>query len=259
MFLRRIFRLSAFVLANLVFLLAGAVAATLLLPLRGRYAVMAAITALWARIICRILGIRIRHRGSGSGSGAAFMVSNHLSYLDIFVLGSLRPVAFLSRHDVRAWPLLGWLARLGGTLFLDRSSGKATRSAVRTINERLRRGVNVLVFPEATTSDGSRVRAFRSPVFEAPVRSAVMVRPITVDYIRLDGKPFPGAHREPIAWCDDTPLAAHAWRLLGIRRIDAIVMLHEPIDAAMRDRKELALQTHAIIQAGLDTLRAHKA
>src|SRR6184192_3232697 len=106
----------------------------------------------WSRFACRVLGIRIRTHGSMPSSG--LLVSNHLSYLDIVVLSSIRPCVFVAKRDVARWPLFGWLAHAAGTIFVDRERRFSSRKAVEVVRQAIGTGSVVVLFPEGTSSDG---------------------------------------------------------------------------------------------------------
>src|SRR5262249_40072572 len=107
----------------------------------------------WCRFACLVLGIRVRTRGSMPSSG--LLVSNHLSYLDIIVLSSIRPCVFVAKCDVARWPLFGWLARAAGTIFVDRDRRFCGTKAIDLIRQAIAGGSLVVLFPEGTGSDRS--------------------------------------------------------------------------------------------------------
>src|SRR6266699_4534623 len=109
----------------------------------------------WSRFACRVLGIRVTTRGSMPSSG--LLVSNHLSYLDIVVLSSVQPCAFVAKRDVARWPLFGWLAHAAGTIFVDRERKFSSPKVVSGIRDAIAGGSVVVLFPEGTSSDGSTV------------------------------------------------------------------------------------------------------
>src|SRR6266516_123787 len=114
----------------------------------------------WSRFACRVMGIRVTTRGSMPLSG--LLVSNHLSYLDVLVLSSIRPCVFVAKRDVSAWPLFGWLARAAGTIFVDREHRLSSSAVVDLVRATLASGSVVVLFPEGTSSDGSTVLPFKS-------------------------------------------------------------------------------------------------
>jgi lyso-ornithine lipid O-acyltransferase len=131
-------------------------------------------------MVLRRLGFRLRVIGVLPKSG--LIASNHLSYLDILFYGAAVPCVFVSKAEVRAWPMLGLLAELGGTVFIDRQSTASAAKAARRIEESLKAGVLVLVFPEGTSSDGSGVLQFYGSLFEPAVRVGAPVTAAAIGY-----------------------------------------------------------------------------
>ena len=137
--------------------------------LRGRPA--RRVVRLWHRGCCRIAGLRVRVRGAPALSGPTLFVANHVSYLDIVVLGSLLDAGFVAKSEVAAWPLIGWLARIGRTVFGARRAASCAGQC-NALAERLSAGQSLILFAEGTSSDGGRVLPFETSLFAAVARSA---------------------------------------------------------------------------------------
>ncbi len=217
-FARKIRRLSLFTGATAFFLLLGVV---INLPLSGsverRTLRRARATMLWSRTLCRILGIRVSPEGEVRELPGSLTVSTHISYADIFVLGSLRPTLFVSKQEVSRWPVLGRLARMAGTVFINRESKRSAWEALEEVERRLGSGPTVVIFPEGTTTSGREVLEFKGFFFMIPLRGEVPVRPLSIRYsTSAEGDC-------PVAWYGGMGLLPHAWRLLGIERIEARV------------------------------------
>jgi 1-acyl-sn-glycerol-3-phosphate acyltransferase len=186
-------------------------------------------------------------------------VSNHSSWLDVPVLGGRLNGCFVSKDEVGAWPFVGTVARLGRTVFISRQR-HATARERDAMRERLAHGDNLVLFPEGTTSDGSRVLPFRSSFFaiaEGP--DPPLIQPVSIVYDRLDGLPTGRASRAIFAWYGDMDLATHFWRFAQHRGLRASILLHTPLDPArFASRKALS---HAVWQAvadGAATLRQNR-
>lgn len=206
----------------------------------------------WA-VVSRLLGVRVRMIGTPAyqkTSRPIVFVSNHSSWLDIPVLGGCLNTCFVSKDEVGAWPFVGTVARLGRTVFISRQR-HATRRERDTMRERLAHGDNLLLFPEGTTSDGSRVLPFRSSFFAiAEGDDPPLIQPVSVVYDRLDGLPTGRASRPVFAWYGDMDLATHFWRFSQHRGLRASVLLHAPMDPSrFASRKALS---HAVWQAVAD-------
>jgi 1-acyl-sn-glycerol-3-phosphate acyltransferase len=197
-----------------------------------------------ARALLAILGVRVRCIGTPPG-GRSVLVSNHLSYLDVAVLASVAPSVFVAKSEVRVWPLLGPIVRAFGTVFLDRERKVDLPLALAAIEEALRQGEGVVLFPEGTTSDGSNVAPFRSSLLALPARRGLPVHAAALHYATPAGEP-PAA--ESVCWWGDGELLPHLTRLAGLTRIEATLRFApEPI--ADPDRKRLAARLEEEVRA----------
>jgi 1-acyl-sn-glycerol-3-phosphate acyltransferase len=211
--------------------------------------------------VSRLLGVRVRLVGAtatASGRPVVF-VSNHSSWLDIPVLGGRLDACFVSKDEVGGWPFIATIARLGRTVFVSRQRG-ATGRERDTMRARLGAGDNLLLFPEGTTSDGSRVLPFRTAFFAvAEGADPPLIQPVSVVYDRLGGLPTGRACRPLFSWYGDMDLASHFWRLAQQRGLRASILILPPLDPArFASRKALS---HAVWQAvadGAATLRQNR-
>jgi 1-acyl-sn-glycerol-3-phosphate acyltransferase len=180
----------------------------------------------WHAAIARILGMHITVDGVPPRD-ACLLVANHLSYVDVSLLGGLMETLFVAKADVRHWPALGPLASSTGTVFIDRASQRDAVRVTAMLRELVRGGRSVVVFPEGTSTDGASVLPFKAPLFEAAADGALPVYYAAIRYAQPS-----------VAWFGDAPFAGHAWRLLQLPRIDARVSFGGPLEA--NDRKALA-------------------
>lgn len=194
----------------------------------------------WHRRALELMGVEVRIHGAPS-TGPTLFVSNHVSWLDIGTLSTVVDAGFIGKQELARWPVLGFLIRRGGTIFIERGGRDAATNAAVEMTRRLARGERVAVFPEGTTSDGSDVRRFHPRLFEPAQRTGVPVQPVALAY------DSPCA-----AFIDDEPFLRHLWRVLAQPRIGVDVWLLPPIDPAGRDRRTVAGQAQAVIG---DTLR----
>ncbi len=226
-----LWRGSRFLLHLLTALLLVASAVALPRALGLRPIGLAALTRWWYRRLCRILGLRLTVTG-GLAPGI-LLVANHISWLDIPVLGAQGDIAFLSKAEIRAWPLIGWMAEVLGTLFITRGANQA-RDIADQIARRARAGQVVVIFPEATTADGTQLRPFHPRLFAAAQESGSRLQPVALRYgepDRLDRiAPFIG---------DDQPLP-HLLRVLRHPGIRVQVQFLPPLASAGLDRKGMA-------------------
>jgi len=198
---------------------------------------------------CRCLGLRIRWHGT-SPAPNALVVSNHISWCDIPILGALAPVRFLSKAEVAQWPLIGWLARQAGTLFIRRGGGQARR-VKSAMTSALTSGESVLIFPEGTTSAGLTVLPFHGLLVGAAQEANVMIQPATICY-RRHGRPD---HVAP--FIGDDAFHSHLIRLLKNPAAEVDVLFHEPVATSGEfSSSELARQLQETVHEGLRLLQA---
>lgn len=211
--------------------------------------------------VYRILGLRVRVLGQPAGGRgrSVLYASSHSSWLDITVLGGTITACFVSKEEVAGWPLVGTVARLGRTVFVSRSRA-ATGRERDAMRGRLAAGDSLILFPEGTSSDGSRVLPFRTSFFAAAEGSSPPpVQPVSVVYDRLAGLPLGRAGRPRFAWYGDMDLGSHAWRLAQCRGLRATLLFHPPLDpAAFPNRKALAQACWQAVADGAAALRQNR-
>jgi len=207
------------------------------------------------RQCCRILGIKIERRGRQSRVPQTLYAANHVSYLDISILGALIQGTFVAKSEVRNWPIFGILATLQDTIFIER---KAARSAGHRdeMVRRLAAGQSLILFPEGTSGDGNRVLPFKSALLSVaehqPGGDSLVVQPVSIAYTKLDGLPL-GRYLRPLcAWYGDMDLAPHLWQLAGLGRLTVVVRFHPPVTLAeLGSRKALASHCQAEVARGV--------
>ncbi len=208
------------------------------------------------RTLCWLIGLKLQVVGKPM-PGATLFVSNHTSWLDVLVLGAALEARFVSKAEVATWPLIGWVAKLGRSVFVSRSRGRTGEEA-NAMAERLKAGEALILFPEGTTSDGARVLPFRSSFF-AVAGQAAQVQPATVVYDRMGFLPACRRDRPLFAWYGDMETASHAWRLLRRTGTRATLVLHESFDpATLPNRKHMAAEVGRIVSMSAAALRQNR-
>ena len=217
------------------------------------------------RFLCRVLGLEVVVRGKQTTAAPQLVVCNHISYLDITVLGAVIPGDFIAKADIAGWPIFGWMAKQGQTIFIDRRR-TATTQARDQIQERLDAGDTLIMFPEATSSDGNYMRPFKSALFTVAERHVtgsdgverpVTVQPVSLAYTRINGMPIGYGWRAYVAWYGDMDMASHLWDIMRLGKVTAEVTFHPPVTLAQfASRKELANHCDRVIRAGFARLLA---
>jgi 1-acyl-sn-glycerol-3-phosphate acyltransferase len=212
------------------------------------------------RCCLRALGVTVKVDGTISPARPALFVANHITYLDIPVLGSLTELTFIAKGEVAGWPVAGWLARLQRTIFIARRR-QEVHGERDLLSERLHAGERLVLFPEGGTGNGTRVRPFKSALLAVAERAGgLTVQPVTIAYTRLDGMPITMHIRHLVAWYGAMATGAHVWRMLGLGRIEARVIFHPPVDsAAFPSRKALARHCEHVVGAALARANAGRA
>ena len=197
----------------------------------------------WHRRLCRVIGLDLQVRGTPAGGGV-LLVANHVSWLDIPVLGSLCRTGFLSKAEVRQWPVVGWMAAAAGTAFIRRGGHQA--SDIRgQLAARITAGGRVALFPEGTTTEGAGVGPFYPRLFAAALDANAPVQPVAIRY-------FSGETLDPVApFVGDESFGRHLWRVLG-HRIDRVeVVFCPPLQPPHGDRRRLAEAARSAIASAL--------
>lgn len=204
----------------------------------------------WAVKMLAILKVRVVTRGRAPmvRSGGAMLVSNHVSWLDIHVFHSLLPVRFISKAEVRGWPIIGWLAEQVGTVFLVREKKSDAMRVNRAMAQHLRDGDLLALFPEGTTSEGQEILPFYPSLFQPAVDARAQIWPARLRY--LDGN---GNHNEQAAYYGGMTLAQSLWRIARQGHVVAEVEFYSPIpNQEGQSRRELARLCEGIIRGDGD-------
>ncbi|MEM9999848.1 MAG: lysophospholipid acyltransferase family protein [Pseudomonadota bacterium] len=204
---------------------------------------------IWHRCVARIFGLRIhvegeQHRSTKTGT---LYVANHVSWLDIVVLGAVLQTSFIAKSEVRSWPLFGWLARLQSTTFVDRNRRTKVHDQSNAIRQRLLNGDNLVLFPEGTTTDGNYVYPFNSSLFAAIATGVegdhIAVQPLSIAYNGQGGLPMGRQWRPLAAWGGTVTLGEHLPGVLRDGLFDVQIRFGPVIkDAQMQTRKQICAQ-----------------
>ena len=197
--------------------------------------------------LVKIFGIKVNIKGKQSNKKVLF-VSNHISYLDIFVLGSSVDGLFVAKSEIDTWPFINKMCALGRTIFVNRNDIIKVKGQMNQITNTLKSGYSVILFPEGTSSDGSKVLPFKTSllgVIEDKAPEQFYIQPISISYSKLDGIPLETKFRPFFAWFGNMDLVSHAWKFLGLGFSEVNVNFHEPKKFShFKDRKLAAKYCH---------------
>ncbi|MCJ2123280.1 lysophospholipid acyltransferase family protein [Methylobacterium sp. J-077] len=229
------------------------------LRLLGRRSTVAPI--LFHRTFLWLFSVRVTQSGTPPEAGeAALVLANHVSWLDIVVIGSLRPLSFVAKSEIAGWPVISGLAALQRTIYIDRQRRGATATVSAMMGHRLAEGELVVLFAEGTTGDGNRLLPFRSALVGAARaalqaeagRGRVRLQPLAIAYPRRNGLPVVRSERSEIAWYGDMELAPHLAAFVNGGPIDVHVVWGQPIAfEASTDRKSATAAAEAEVRAAL--------
>lgn len=214
------------------------------------------------RFVCRLMGVHLTVIGKPLEDQGVLLAANHTGWLDVPILAAVARVSFIAKQEVVDWPLFGLLARLQGTVFVQRGDRSKMLEARNRIRERLLAGDALVIFPEGTSNDGNRVLEFKSgflsaaelPLGDDEDKDAkrAPVQPVSIAYVALHGIPMGRENRPFFAWYGDMELVPHLWEAFELGPIDVVVEFHPSltVDEA-GGRKELAQAAEAAVRAGL--------
>jgi len=206
-------------------------------------AIRSRLSQAWMSGLVSLLPLHVHCRGALPQQPSLWL-SNHVSWLDIVLLGRLAPLHFLSKAEVADWPVIGWLAKGAGTLFIQRGTGAAA-SLTDQLSDMLAAGRSLMIFPEGTTTAGDRVRTFHGRLLGCAVETGTPVQPVAIAYRR-------GGERDGVApFIDDDEFTAHLWRLLGSERIEVEIHLLPTLPAGSAPRNQLAREARESVTQAL--------
>lgn len=214
------------------------------------------IACTYYKLLRALLRIRVRVEGEPVRGRSVLYISNHVSWADIVVIGSLSPVAFVAKSEVRKWPLVGITAEIQRTVFVDRARRHQTSDAIGEIVRRLASGTSVVLFAEGTSSDGNRVLPFRSALVGAIRHAAerggaqgVLIQPMSICYTGLHGIPMGRQHRPLVAWYGDLDFMPHIKAFIARGAVDAVVGYGAPLAAGgAADRKQMTKRLEGAVR-----------
>ncbi len=223
---------------------------------KGKHAYI--LPKLWQSIVCRIFQIKVEIEGHICTQGQTLFVSNHVSYLDIPVMGSIIAGSFIAKKDVQGWPVFGFLAKLQQTVFISRDREDAAQGK-KKLDDALGQGKNLIVFPEGTSTEGVEVFPFKSSLFSIAMQENaknLLIQPLTIKMSIIDKhEPKDQAQRDVYAWHlnMDTSLAEHLWRFAKTEGATIKLIFAPPVSANdFENRKTLAKHCHNAVSNGLE-------
>ncbi|HWO42563.1 MAG TPA: lysophospholipid acyltransferase family protein [Candidatus Eisenbacteria bacterium] len=224
------------------------------LRLPNRWKIISRLMRAFTFLVRTILNIKLRVTGAeGLAEPAGLVIiSNHMSYVDGIVLGSLFPVVFVSKKEVKRWPVVGQWNRLCGTIFIDRRRKQKVSLLVAEMAAKLRQEANVLLFPEGTSTDGETMLPFQTAPLAGPLRARATILPVALAYRSVNDLPVTAANRDLIYWYGEMDFLRHFWSLLALKSIEVLVTIQPRIECARypdtsAGRKQLAADCYQAV------------
>ena len=228
-----------------VHLLAGLATCALVFPW-ARRGLRDAATRRWSRRLLAICNVRVEEAPGVPALEHALFVANHISWLDIFVINSLHPCRFVAKAEIRAWPVVGWLAAAAGTVFIARGNRRELRHIFKGIVSVLGQGERVAFFPEGTVAQQGSVLPFHANLFEAAIDARVALQPCALAYLDEAGDWHRG-----VDYTGDVSFVDSILTILKGAPVRARLACLAPLAGAGAHRRELAQAAHDAIQAAL--------
>jgi 1-acyl-sn-glycerol-3-phosphate acyltransferase len=241
-------RLTLFLLASMVTLIFQS---TLMLFTKGPAALV--YPRLFHAQCTRILGIKVIVEGTIAQGSNIVYVGNHISYLDIPVVGSVVKGSFVAKKDVESWPFFGIMGKMGRTVYMSRSPADAEEST-RLMLDRLNEPSPLIIFPEGTSSAGMEILPFKSSLFEIFLNRKTLIQPFTISLIEMEGAPVASIdQRNKYSWYGDMTLPPHLWAIAKGLGCTVKLTFQEPVlSSSFQNRKLLSSRIYGDVVKGLD-------
>ena len=230
----RLLKLAAFLSLWVVFFVLVAIVHLWIsiLGLPNRWKILSRLNRNYTLLLRLILNIKVTIAGDAGQleRGGYVVIAKHVSYVDGIVLGSIFPIVFVSKREVKKWPIVGQWNVLCGTIFINRQRKNEVGALVREMTRKLRQEANVLLFPEGTSTNGEKMLPFQTVPLAAPLRSRSIIVPVNLAYKTIDEQPVTAANRDFVYWYGDMDFVTHFWNLLGRRGVEVLVTLQPKIE-----------------------------
>lgn len=200
------------------------------------------ITSITSFLALKILGIKVTVVNRPRDKKAldnVFVISNHLSYLDILIYASVFRSLFITSVEVQNMFFLGLMSRLGGSFFVERRSKTRLLKEIDRIADVIKKGFTVTLFPEGTSSNGDTVLPFKSALFSAAAKADVPVLPVCIQYQTINGQPVTSSNRDLVYYYGDIEFFPHLMKLFFVKQVEVKIEFLEKINSGVRERKEL--------------------
>lgn len=246
--LRGLLRSIIFALMSVAYLIEASLARFVLKDLTGRRRFYCNAVSRYCRWGCVVLNVKINAINLPDPSRHFLYVGNHMGFLDILVLASLRPTLFVTSKEMRETLVLGTLCEMGGCLFVERRSRMNILGEMDEIRQALKQGFSVSLYPEGTSSDGRQVLPFKKSLLGASAGTGVAIKAMVTNYRKVNGQPMSDQWRNHIFWYGELRVVPALFRLLSVKSIEVDLSFHdEVVISHQAERRQIAATLHAVI------------
>lgn len=247
--LRKLVKSFVIVSVSIFFLILLFFVRILVRPRVARRKIQLSVSRLCCWLGATILDYKVEVVGEAVDSSKNYLyVCNHMSYVDIFILSHITKACFVTSVEMRDTPVLGWIVKGAGCLFVERRSKHGLRAEIAEITQALEDGFNVFIFPEATSTNGDEILRFRRPLYAAALYAKKTIKPLVINYKSIDGVPVTKSNRDSICWYGGMSLAPHFLKMASQKNFLAeITILDEVVPEENEQSGDLALKTQQMV------------
>lgn len=209
----------------------------------------------YTRGACRMMGVRVEAKDLPPPGQNYLLVGNHLGFMDILALASVKPGLFITSVEMRETPFLGTLCEMGGCLFVERRSRKKIVGEVGEIREALKQGFDIVLYPEGTSGDGEKILPFKKSLLISAAGTGVPIKVMVINYRRVNGEPMSDKWRDFVCWYGDMGFLPAIWGLFCLKSVDVEIGFHEEIHVHTdEDRHHVAETARSLVEKHFDPI-----
>lgn len=248
--LRGVYRFILFVLVILSFLAWSYLCHTFIRNPEKRLKSFSKNTQFFSGLIVKGMNQKLRVINKPSGKDRFLLISNHMGFVDIIGLASCFPMLFVTSNEMRETPFLGLLTELGGCIYVERRSRTKILDEMKNIVEALKKGFHVVLYPEATSTNGEKVLPFKKTLMMAAAHAGVPIQPVVINFREINGDEFTVKWRDHVCWYGDIPFITSLWKTMTLKSLSTEIEFLEQITVAPdEDRGVIADKAHTMISA----------
>ena len=237
----------------LIFLTITALAPIQFILVKIKFRARIYIPIIFHKILLKILGIKVKLIGQKVTRRPLILAGNHTSYIDIIILGSIMPICFIAKQEIKSWFLFGFLAKMQNTIFIKRKNFKALEN-IKNINKELGSKSAIVLFPEGTTNSGKKILNFKSSLFNLfEGNNTLRLQNFSLCYTHVNDMPIDNRTRPQISWYGDMNIVTHLLNFLKLSSIKATVVLHPVMQLDKQDRKTISMLSIKQVKEGIIT------